>query len=287
MRDGAAVSRALGGKRIRGGWQFRCPCHNDRKPSAAISDRSGLVTCFAHCDRKELEAALDALGFPDDRQRAPRNREQEWAERQKRVREVQQMWEDLAPSSKQWWQPAFYDVDPLRRQPDEHIALVANYLKERRNILLPVPAVIRRWSINGYMACLQQLDDEITAVHTRTASGRRTTYGPTERGAVRLTQPLNGELGIAEGVESALSATQLFQIPCWASLGSKRLDHIAIPPGIRTVHLFIDHDQAGLAALARATRAYSSAGYQVRQWIPPAVGQDWNDYLRELGDAET
>src|SRR5262245_1945868 len=192
MRDGQAIARALGGKRISGGWQFKCPLHRDRVPSAAIRERDGLVTCFANCSRKDLEAALDRLGFVDNGQHArPRNRDEERAERQKRVRDVQQMWEDQAPSSKQWWQAAFYVVDPLQPQRDEDVAIVSNYRKEQRSIMLPVPNVLRRWSINGYIACVQQLDGEITAVHTRDGSGRRNTYGPTERGAVQLAQPLN------------------------------------------------------------------------------------------------
>src|SRR5262245_15016851 len=143
MRDGLAIARVLGGKRVKGGWVFFCPCHPDRrKRSAAIRERDGLVTCFAGCERKELEAALDRLGFTDNGQRVrPRNRDEERAERQRRVRDTQQMWEDLAPSSTQWWQPEFYQVDPLRSQLDEDVVLVTNYLKWR-SIMLPVPRVM-------------------------------------------------------------------------------------------------------------------------------------------------
>ena len=36
-------------------------------------------------------------------------------------------------------------------------------------------------------------------------------------GAVRVAPPEQGRLGLAEGIESALSAMQLFGIPCWAT----------------------------------------------------------------------
>ena len=38
VRDGAAIAAALGGKRNGKGWNFRCPCHDDRNPSASIRD---------------------------------------------------------------------------------------------------------------------------------------------------------------------------------------------------------------------------------------------------------
>jgi DNA primase len=63
MRNGRAIAAALGGKRIRGGFRFLCPCHQDRVPSAAIRESDGLITCFAGCDRRAVAAALDQLGF--------------------------------------------------------------------------------------------------------------------------------------------------------------------------------------------------------------------------------
>jgi hypothetical protein len=64
MRDGAAITARLGGRRRGGSWMFRCPVHDDRNPSCSLRD-DGLVTCFAGCPRQQVEAALDALGFPD------------------------------------------------------------------------------------------------------------------------------------------------------------------------------------------------------------------------------
>jgi putative DNA primase/helicase len=285
MRDGAAIARALGGKRIKNGWKFRCPRHDDHNPSAVIYD-SGWIVCFAKCDRKEIEAKLDELDLRDNGQPAPpRDSEKERADRQTRVREVQQMWEDFAPSSTQWWAEDFSQVDPLRPQLDEDVAVVVSYLK-RRGILLPVPAVLRRWNVNGYMAALQQLNGEITAVHTRTATGVRLTHGPMEGGAVQLTPLKNEHLALAEGIETALSVTQMFQIPCWATLGSKRLHCINIPDQVRVLHFFIDNDEPGHEALRKAIHPdsyYRQNGYELHYSIAdPHVGKDWNDVLKEL-----
>src|SRR5215510_514309 len=288
MRDGQAIVRRLGGRRIKNGWKFSCPCHRDRNPSAVIYD-SGWIVCFAKCDRKEIETALDALGLKDNGQPAPaRDRDKERADREQRVKEVQQLWEDQAPDSRQWWAEDFDRVDPLRPQGDDDIALVAQYLKWR-GITLPVPIVLRRWAVNGLIACLQQIDGTITAVQTRSARGDRLTHGPMENGAVRLTPLKNEHLALSEGIETSLAVTQLFQIPCWASLGAERLHNIAIPPGIRVVHLFGDSDEVGRKAVAKAGRTYQEQGYEVRWCVPdmaPAEGKDWNDFLKRLANAE-
>jgi hypothetical protein len=70
MRDGEAIARTLGGKREGRSWKFHCPCpgHNDSTPSCSLRD-DGLLHCFGGCDRAEVEQALDALGFTDDKKR--------------------------------------------------------------------------------------------------------------------------------------------------------------------------------------------------------------------------
>jgi hypothetical protein len=99
------------------------------------------------------------------------------------------------------------------------------------------------------------------------------------RGAVQFAPPLNGQLGLAEGPETALSVMELINIPCWAVCGAKRLHQIAIPPGVQLLHLFADNDANGQAALHRAAKRYASQGYDVRRRTPVGV-KDYNDILK-------
>ena len=91
--------------------------------------------------------------------------------------------------------------------------------------------------------------------------------------------PRGGRLGLAEGIESALSAQQLFGIPCWATLGNERFGLVTIPESVRELHLFIDHDAGGNLAEERAREAYHCDGRRIVPRRPVREGDDWNDVL--------
>jgi hypothetical protein len=217
------------------------------------------VTCFAGCKRAEVIAALDALGFNDNDHTTIIRADVDY---EKRIRAAQAEWARAVEQSR------LIDVE-----------FVEWYLRYERGITLPVPAVLRRVAISAVMACVQRRDGVVTAVQVKSIGGRRITRGWLGGGAVQLTPPCEGELGLAEGVESALSATQLFGVPCWATLGAGRLDAIDLPNCVRRVHLFPDNDDAGRAAVDCAKRRYTNQLLPVRTWWPPD-GLDWNDVLK-------
>ena len=62
-------------------------------------------------------------------------------------------------------------------------------------------------------------------------------------GAVRLAAATD-ELGIAEGIETAISALILLGIPIWAALGNERFPYLAIPLSVRGLVLLLDMDLA-------------------------------------------
>lgn len=108
----------------------------------------------------------------------------------------------------------------------------------------------------------------------------KTTWGRMGSAAVRLAKPRN-VLGLAEGVESALSAAQLFSVPVWATCGASRLGSIAIPDGVQQVIIFGDSGPAGHDEAMKARRTYQSKGYRVGIEFPLPGCDDWNDYLLE------
>jgi putative DNA primase/helicase len=107
--------------------------------------------------------------------------------------------------------------------------------------------------------------------------------GPLPKGgAVRLCDAKShGVLGIAEGIETAISAMKLFRIPVWAALDVNALSNWAPPEGVGEVVAFADNDEHGkgqLGALqlgARLLTQRPSMGFSVE--MPIWRGMDWND----------
>jgi len=108
-----------------------------------------------------------------------------------------------------------------------------------------------------------------------------------EGGAIRLAPPLHGNLGIAEGVETALAATALFGVPCWAALNAGRLKVWEPPEGVDGVVVFGDNDLNAVgqaAAYALAERHNRNIAAEVK--IPPDPGTDWNDVLQHKQESK-
>jgi putative DNA primase/helicase len=106
-------------------------------------------------------------------------------------------------------------------------------------------------------------------------------------GAVRLMEPVNGEIGVGEGLESVLGAHMLFGVPVWYCLNRVLLSDFVVPDGlgIRVVHIFADFDavdpktrkspgMADALALARRLRA---DGYTAIVHRPKVRGTDFAD----------
>jgi putative DNA primase/helicase len=97
--------------------------------------------------------------------------------------------------------------------------------------------------------------------------------------AVRLSPP-RPTLGVAEGVETALSAARLFGIPTWSALCAHGIETFEPPPGITSLIIFGDNDTNGTgqtAAHALAARLADRIRVEVR--LPGRAGSDWNDVL--------
>jgi putative DNA primase/helicase len=98
-------------------------------------------------------------------------------------------------------------------------------------------------------------------------------------GSVRFGEP-DEVLGLAEGIEDALSAVDWFNLPVWSVLGAERYAHVGIPPNVRRVIVFGQRNKAAKACLARAMDHLSADGRRVEEWLP-ADHDDWNDALRD------
>jgi putative DNA primase/helicase len=97
--------------------------------------------------------------------------------------------------------------------------------------------------------------------------------------AVRLATPAR-IMGIAEGIETALAAAKLFEVPTWAALSDNGVEKFEPPPTLERLMIFGDNDANGAgqrAAYALASRLAPKMKIEVR--IPESTGDDWNDVL--------
>jgi phage/plasmid primase-like uncharacterized protein len=101
-------------------------------------------------------------------------------------------------------------------------------------------------------------------------------------GAIRLGEhDPDRALIIAEGVESAISAAQIFGLPAWSAVSAGGLCTIPLPSEVRNIVIAADNDTSGAGqrnALA-AYRRWVSEGRSVRIAMPPIAGYDFNDVL--------
>jgi len=114
---------------------------------------------------------------------------------------------------------------------------------------------------------------------------KRMTTGNLGPGAVRLGAAARS-MGLAEGVETALSAMQLTGMTVWASLGASRLHSVELPLEVEEVHVFVDNDEPGRTAARRAADTHSSMGRRVYLRSPPDQCSDWNDFLNLIADRD-
>lgn len=104
--------------------------------------------------------------------------------------------------------------------------------------------------------------------------------------AIRLFEP-GPVLGVAEGIETALKAAHIFQIPVWSTISTSILKKFTPPPETEKLMIFGDNDMnyAGHAAafeLASKTVSWARrnhlAHFEVDVQMAPDPGNDWADY---------
>lgn len=246
----------------------RCPAHADSDPSLSIrqGDRGILVTCFAGCSREDVLRELRRVrpgqhyALPDPA-RAPR------------PANVERIWDQAV---------------------DVRGTLAERYLA-RRNLLLPPPPDIRFHPRSPYLpkpktAFLPALLVAVREVGKLVAIQRifLDSESADYTRKVMLGTPLSGAwrgraggatLAIAEGFETADAFTRLNDIPCWASLGARRLDQLVIPTSVTTLFIAEDNDPEGRRAAVQAQEEYARDGLDIRRFPPPPKFKDWAKVL--------
>jgi phage/plasmid primase-like uncharacterized protein len=103
-------------------------------------------------------------------------------------------------------------------------------------------------------------------------------------GVIRLLPIASGEtvLGVAEGLETALSVICGGRGTTWAALDAGNLGGLPCRPGIVDLRIWADNDPAGLNAAKAVADRYAKSERSARIIAPEDEGADWNDVVRGI-----
>jgi hypothetical protein len=104
--------------------------------------------------------------------------------------------------------------------------------------------------------------------------------GRAKGAAVMLSNPAP-VMGIAEGIETALSVQKMFGMPVWACMSASGIAGFPVICGITHLTIFADHDEAGLAVAENCAWRYQKNGIDAAIHHPREPGDDWNSFLLE------
>jgi hypothetical protein len=235
-----------------------CPAHADSTPSLSIrqGNQGILVTCFAGCDREDVLRELRRVpsrgrfAYTDTPTARSGNAERLWdealpldgtlAERYLRLRHLWPVTHDLR----------FHPRCPYRPKPwtTYHPALMVAVREGRR-----LTAVQRIFL------------DPLTARYRMKLMLGRPGQGAWQGGGQAV--PV---LALAEGFETARAFTILHDIPCWTSLGARRLDQLLLPSSLTSLILAVDNDAEGAIAAERAALRYARPDLAITPMPPRA-----------------
>ncbi len=266
---------ALGGTWHGNSAMCRCPAHADGTPSLSLrqGDHGLLVTCFAGCDPIDVLRELDRIPLghrfsppPEAPRLGTANIERLWSE----ARPVPGTLGERYLASR-YLLPIPADVRFHPRCP-----------RKPRPHTVFLPALLVAVREGRKLVALQRIFlDPATGAYTEKATLGLLGTGAWQGGGSGPT------IGLAEGFETARAWSRIHDLPCWASLGSRRLDLVTIPDSVTTLILAADNDLAGRRAVARSIDSHARDGREVRADIPQG-NKDWAAVLeaRERGGGE-
>ena len=285
-----SIVAALHGKWSSNRGMCRCPAHQDTTPSLSVTgtqDGRVLLHCFAGCDGRDVIAVLRHMklwspGGPT-RERVHLMPERPDEATMRRQRRARSLWDAAVPIVGTLGE-VYLDTRGVSRRPlPESLRFIAGL--EHTTRPTRHPAVIAAvHDSSGAVSAIQRIWPADDGRAKAALDPAKASLGPMRDGAVRLGAP-SSMMGLAEGVETALSASRLFSLPVWASLGASRLRSVWLPKMARTVVVFADNGEAGLRLAHEAATRLRRQGRKAFVQ-PPARGfGDFNDVIRARTEA--
>ncbi|MGH7691912.1 MAG: DUF7146 domain-containing protein [Candidatus Dormibacteria bacterium] len=267
----------------RGAGLTHCPAHPDEHPSLSVADRSGqtVVHCFTGCSQVAVLDALRSRGlwggipFPStwgaDLPQAPAQHRTPGRDRAKAL--IRMLWAEALPDHPrltaylQFRGLSGAAPPALRLHP--HLPYVAS-------------GQPRQW-FPVMLGCFLDAHGEVVGLHrtfldpsgpgkARVPSPKRF-LGRVKEAAIHLGEPIDGRLGVAEGIETGIAIAEARDTPMWVAGSAGGLAALELPPGLRILQIWADPDPVGRDAAARLVAQARRVGVRAEVFIPhPDVG---------------
>jgi hypothetical protein len=282
--NAAGIAHQLGATRQGDNWRAPCPLGCGYTLSLSNGENGRLLAhCFGGCEFDQVMAALVQYGLLDDDDgdlHVSRSVAVCQRDRSKQILEARAIYSDgIRDRRRSERIGAYFASREISLNPP--ILRINDYAPHRLGARLL-----------AMVAPITNVDGEQTGVHltylSRENDGKadlpkqfqRETRGVIRGGAIRL-MSFNPEveLILAEGIETALSAAEIFGLPAWSAVYAGGLKSLDLPPEVRRILIAADHDEAGRQCALAARDRWVAEGREVRVKVPPTNGRDFNDVL--------
>jgi len=266
----------------------RCPAHEDSTPSLSVEQtRDGrvLVFCFGGCDQFAVIDALRKLGLWGDgelvmdpnhpfRYTTKFDGVTDRNDRARR-RDAQDIW-DRHQKISGTKAETYIRGRGINMPLGDQLGYIPSLKHHKSGRSLP--ALVARVSDEAGFCAIQRTYLAADGSTKADVESPKMTFGPMAGGAVRLF-PVSAVLGLAEGIETALSAAQLYRVPVWATLSANRLGKIEIPETVGAIMIFADSGKVGVQEAFSAQDFYERRGLTVEVVTPGAhFGAEHDDF---------
>ncbi len=255
--------------------ECRCPAHDDGSPSLSVrlGDSAILFHCFAGCTALEVLKALQRRKLHDRSAMAmPQGKPKR----------------DMGALAMRLWNASVPITGTLAEDYLVARGLSAPFPKALRFNAATIlgsgvdrrvmPALIAAVENDLGPVAVQRTFLDPADVLRKPIPKPKVALGLLGTAAIRLA-PATHELGLAEGIEDARSATEWFGTPTWALGGVERLAFVAIPEKVRRVIVFGDRGRAADRLLEKARDHLTANGRELISRVPEHH-EDWNDAWR-------
>jgi phage/plasmid primase-like uncharacterized protein len=279
----AGIARQLGATRQGNNWRCACPCDCGYGLSFCEGAAGRLLAfCFGGCKFDEIISALVEYGLLDDD-------DNDELHVSRSVTVCQHDGTERIAHARQIYDSGVWDERIAVYLHSREIGLTSAVLRFQEQAPHRLGA-----RLPAMLAPVVDVTGEQMGVHLtylrRDGGGKATLPKEYQRecrgvihgGAIRLAEhDPDAELVVGEGVESTLSAMQLFDRAGWAAVYAAGLKTMELPRDVRRIIIAADNDASG-AGQRNALAAYdrwTAEGRSARIKTPPTVGTDFNDLL--------